>query len=127
MVFVLPFFSESQLTRKTPPSYSDGVYRMSGHDRPSPRTLSQAFMKGQEGMASLRNRTALSTFFGKQHLHFTYLGNFLKKINSVAKLNMFAYYNDVLLFLMYNKIASFNILQHATKSGTKFFGQVVWF
>ena len=62
--------AESQLTRKTPPSYSDGVYRMSGHGRPSPRTLSQAFMKGQEGMGSVTNRTALATFFGKTlHIH----------------------------------------------------------
>ena len=33
---------DSHLVRKTPPSYADGVYMMSGGDRPSPRNLSQA-------------------------------------------------------------------------------------
>ena len=56
---------ESQLTRKVPPNYSDGVYRMSGEGRPSPRNLSQAFMKGPEGLSSLRNRTGIATFFGQ--------------------------------------------------------------
>lgn len=57
--------TESHLTRKTPPSYSDGVYMMSGGNRPSPRKLSQAFMKGADGLASVQNRTALQTFFGQ--------------------------------------------------------------
>ena len=56
---------ESHLTRKTPPSYGDGVYTMSGQNRPSPRQLSQAFMKGLDGLGSLKNRTALQTFFGQ--------------------------------------------------------------
>lgn len=38
---------------------------MNGEGRPSPRTLSQAFMKGEDGLGSLKNRTALSAFFGK--------------------------------------------------------------
>ena len=57
--------TEAHLTRKTPPSYSDGVYAMSGENRPSPRQLSQAFMKGFDGLGSLKNRTALQTFFGQ--------------------------------------------------------------
>ena len=57
--------TESHLTRKTPPSYSDGVYMMNGDTRPSPRKLSQAFMKGADGLGSLKNRTALQTFFGQ--------------------------------------------------------------
>ena len=57
--------ADSQLTRKAPASYSDGVYRMSGHSRPSPRSISQELMKGSDGLASRRNRTALHTFFGK--------------------------------------------------------------
>ena len=57
--------TEAHLTRKTPPSYADGVYTMSGGNRPSPRQLSQAFMKGLDGLGSLRNRTALQTFFGQ--------------------------------------------------------------
>jgi hypothetical protein len=56
---------ESHLTRKTPPAYADGVYMMSGENRPSPRQLSQAFMKGEDGLGSLLNRTALQTFFGQ--------------------------------------------------------------
>ena len=39
---------------------------MAGPDRPSPRRLSQAFMKGDdEGMGSTRNRTAMLAFFGQ--------------------------------------------------------------
>ena len=64
--FVSPsFFADSRLTRKTPPTYGDGVYTINGGGRPSPRTLSQAFMKGYDGLGSLKNRTALATFFGK--------------------------------------------------------------
>ena len=59
-------FADSRLTRKTPPTYGDGVYTINGGGRPSPRTLSQAFMKGYDGLGSLKNRTALATFFGKE-------------------------------------------------------------
>ena len=38
---------------------------MAGSDRPNPRKLSQAFMKGVDGLGSLRNRTALLAFFGQ--------------------------------------------------------------
>lgn len=38
---------------------------MAGEDRPSPRELSQALMKGDDGVASSRNLTALFAFFGK--------------------------------------------------------------
>ena len=63
-----PFKSltDSQLTRKAPSSYADGVYKMSGEARPSARKLSQIFMKGKDGMGSLRNRTSIATFFGKK-------------------------------------------------------------
>ncbi len=47
-----------------PPGYSDGVYQPGGSSRPSPRAISQAFMKGTQGLGSLRNRTALFVFFG---------------------------------------------------------------
>jgi len=56
---------DAHLVRKTPPSYADGVYMMSGGSRPSPRNLSQAFMRGADGLGSLKNRTALQTFFGQ--------------------------------------------------------------
>ncbi len=67
--------ADSRLTRKTPPSYGDGVYTMNGERRPSPRTLSQAFMKGDDGMGSLKNRTALATFFGKIWIQIFYYMN----------------------------------------------------
>ncbi|XP_071446049.1 dual oxidase [Hetaerina americana] len=56
---------DSRLTRKAPPSYADGVYMLAGQNRPSPRKLSQLFMKGEDGLASARNRTALLAFFGQ--------------------------------------------------------------
>ncbi|GBN91051.1 Dual oxidase [Araneus ventricosus] len=56
---------DSQLTRKAPPSYLDGVYQMAGAGRPGARALSQALMKGRDGLASRRNLTVLFTFFGK--------------------------------------------------------------
>lgn len=52
------------MTRKTPAAYKDGVYMMSGEDRPSARRISQLFMKGSDGLPSIRNRTALLAFFG---------------------------------------------------------------
>ncbi|XP_059085329.1 dual oxidase-like [Tigriopus californicus] len=55
----------NRLTRKTPASYTDGVYMMAGADRPSPRKLSESFMKGEDGLSSRRNRTALLAFFGQ--------------------------------------------------------------
>ena len=71
--------TEAHLTRKTPPSYSDGVYMMSGDSRPSPRRLSQAFMKGDDGLASLHNRTALHTFFGQVRIFFRVVNAFFKE------------------------------------------------
>ncbi|CAL1286456.1 unnamed protein product [Larinioides sclopetarius] len=56
---------DSQLTRKAPPSYLDGVYQMAGASRPGARALSQALMKGRDGLASRRNLTVLFTFFGQ--------------------------------------------------------------
>lgn len=58
-------FAANHLTRKTPSAYADGVYMMAGQNRPSPRKLSQIFMRGQDGMGSVMNRTALLAFFGK--------------------------------------------------------------
>ncbi|XP_077298120.1 dual oxidase [Arctopsyche grandis] len=55
----------NHLTRKTPTAYADGVYMMAGQNRPSPRKLSQLFMRGQDGMGSVENRTALLAFFGQ--------------------------------------------------------------
>ncbi|CAG9862185.1 unnamed protein product [Phyllotreta striolata] len=56
---------DSHLIRRAPAAYSDGVYMLSGQNRPSPRKLSRLFMKGADGLGSLRNRTALLAFFGQ--------------------------------------------------------------
>jgi len=61
------YVADSHMTRKTPAAYSDGVYMMSGQDRPSPRKLSSLFMKGSDGLASSKNRTAMLAFFGKKY------------------------------------------------------------
>merc|ERR1719400_1552924 len=69
---------DNRLTRKTPASYSDGVYTMDqgSKERPSPRSLSQAFMQGTDGKASVRNRTALLAFFGQVCASYIYLESF---------------------------------------------------
>lgn len=56
---------ESRLVRKAPSAYSDGVYTLAGNNRPSPRILSRMFMRGNEGLGSKHNRTALLAFFGQ--------------------------------------------------------------
>ncbi|XP_034946208.1 dual oxidase isoform X2 [Chelonus insularis] len=56
---------DSRLIRKIPAAYADGVYMMAGQDRPSPRKLSDLFMKGDDGIASTKNKTALFAFFGQ--------------------------------------------------------------
>lgn len=58
-------FIDSRLIRKMPAAYSDGVYMLAGQDRPSPRKLSQLFMQGDDGLPSVKNRTALFAFFGE--------------------------------------------------------------
>ena len=56
---------DSRLARKTPAHYEDGVYMMAETNRPSPRQLSEAFMKGSDGQGSRRNRTTMLAFFGQ--------------------------------------------------------------
>ncbi|XP_023209588.1 dual oxidase-like isoform X1 [Centruroides sculpturatus] len=56
---------ESQLTRRAPSSYSDGVYMMSGIDRPNARKISLQILNGEDGQGSIRNLTALFAFFGQ--------------------------------------------------------------
>lgn len=58
-------FADSRLVRKAPPAYEDGVYMLNGKDRASPRQLSQLFMRGEDGLGSNSNRTALLAFFGQ--------------------------------------------------------------
>lgn len=64
--------SDSHLARKVPASYSDGVYMMGGLNRPNPRKLSQLFMKGEDGLGSVMNRTTLFAFFGQLHFLFSH-------------------------------------------------------
>lgn len=59
------YFTDTHLIRKAPSAYSDGVYGMAGPNRPSPRKLSRLFMRGQDGLTSKENRTALLAFFGQ--------------------------------------------------------------
>ncbi|KAK5639843.1 hypothetical protein RI129_010654 [Pyrocoelia pectoralis] len=56
---------DSHLVRKAPAAYSDGVYMLAGQNRPSPRRLSQLFMKGSDGLGSMYNRTAMLAYFGQ--------------------------------------------------------------
>lgn len=56
---------DSHIIRRSPAAYSDGVYTPTGSSRPPALTVSELFMKGQDGIASLANRTVLTTFFGQ--------------------------------------------------------------
>lgn len=53
------------LIRKSPPAYQDGVYEPAGQDRPNPFTISDIAHKGESGLGSVRNRTAMLVYFGK--------------------------------------------------------------
>lgn len=57
--------TDSQLIRKSPSAYSDGVYMLAGQNRPSARKLSRIFMRGIDGLPSMENRTALLAYFGQ--------------------------------------------------------------
>ncbi|XP_055335314.1 dual oxidase-like isoform X2 [Paramacrobiotus metropolitanus] len=57
---------DSHIIRKAPTSYTDGVYMLAASaEQPSPRLLSQRFMKGRDGLPSVRNRTTMLAFFGE--------------------------------------------------------------
>lgn len=53
------------MIRKIPADYYDGVYMMAGQNRASARKLSDLFMQGDDGIASINNKTALFAFFGE--------------------------------------------------------------
>lgn len=65
LIAIINQFTDTHLIRKAPSAYSDGVYGMAGPTRPSPRKLSRLFMRGQDGLTSKENRTALLAFFGQ--------------------------------------------------------------
>lgn len=65
ILLLLIRLTDTHLIRKAPSAYSDGVYGMAGPNRPSPRKLSRLFMRGQDGLSSKENRTALLAFFGQ--------------------------------------------------------------
>jgi len=67
LIQLMRFSIDSRLIRKVPAAYSDGVYAMAGQDRPSPRKLSDLFMQGDDGLPSVKNRTALFAFFGEDN------------------------------------------------------------
>ncbi|XP_063305234.1 dual oxidase 1-like [Pelobates fuscus] len=55
----------TSLQRLLPAAYSDGVYQTLTEPRnPNPREISNAAMKGESGLPSVRNRTVLGVFFG---------------------------------------------------------------
>ncbi|XP_033120692.1 dual oxidase-like isoform X2 [Anneissia japonica] len=58
--------ADMPLRRLVPPAYSDGSYKPSGNNRPSPLEVSEAVMKGETGHQSFLNRTVMMTFFGQQ-------------------------------------------------------------
>lgn len=85
------------MTRKTPPAYSDGVYMMSGQDRPSPRKLSSLFMKGSDGLPSARNRTAMLAFFGEKTTNILFI--YIFDINKYLTYNLYTN-TKVYLFIL---------------------------
>ena len=56
---------DTQLLRRVPPAYSDGVYALAGFHRPNPMEISLSVFSGKTGLPSYRNRTALLVFFGE--------------------------------------------------------------
>jgi dual oxidase len=58
--------AETQLFRRVPPAYRDGVYEPSGHRRPNPINVSDAVFGGATGNGSTKHRTAFLVFFGQQ-------------------------------------------------------------
>eukprot|EP00117_Sycon_ciliatum_P035346 scpid84785/ scgid2709/ Dual oxidase len=59
--------TDRPLTRRLSPTYADGMSEPSGAARPNPLDIAESTMRGSFGRTSLRNRTALLTFFG-QHV-----------------------------------------------------------
>lgn len=60
---------DGHLLRRLPVAYEDSVYEPSGHDRPNPIEISDAFMDGKIGLRSYRGRTSLLVFFGSVTLY----------------------------------------------------------
>ena len=72
------------MERRVPSHYQDGVYDLSGYDRPNVLVISNLTFEGLTGRGS-DTRTALFTFYGKTP---TILFSMLKipTINKVSKL-----------------------------------------
>ena len=64
-MYDLCLVADTQLLRKLPAAFSDGVYEPAGADRPNPIDISDAVMSGFTGFPSHRNKTAFLVFFGK--------------------------------------------------------------
>jgi len=56
--------NDQPLFRLVAPAYSDGLIAPSGSDRPSPRLISEAVMKGDPGKGSDLSKSALVVYFG---------------------------------------------------------------
>jgi len=63
------------LERKVPIHYLDGVYDLSGYDRPNVLVISNLTFEGLTGRGSDK-RTALFTFYGKKPRNGVYTMNF---------------------------------------------------
>lgn len=55
------------LLRKSPAAYADGVYTLSGQDRPNPFDISERAHRSNtpNSLGSVRGRTAMQVYFGK--------------------------------------------------------------
>ena len=56
--------AETQLFRRVPPAYKDGVYEPAGDDRPNPIEISDAVFGGPTGFGSASRKSAFLVFFG---------------------------------------------------------------
>ncbi|XP_062620936.1 dual oxidase 2-like [Saccostrea cucullata] len=59
---------ETVLLRKSPPAYADGVYLLSGQNRPNPFDISERAHRSNtpQSLGSVRGRTAMQVYFGQQ-------------------------------------------------------------
>ncbi|XP_078316138.1 dual oxidase 2-like [Crassostrea virginica] len=59
---------ETVLLRKSPAAYADGVYTLSGQNRPNPFDISERAHRSNtpQSLGSVRGRTAMQVYFGQQ-------------------------------------------------------------
>ncbi|KAK6179799.1 hypothetical protein SNE40_012075 [Patella caerulea] len=57
---------DGQLLRRSPVAYEDGVFELSGRNRPNPFRISDLAHGGDQGNGSVRGRNSFLVFFGQQ-------------------------------------------------------------